>query len=285
MTAYYVQPEPSASGGEAYWLEGYAVGDAKFAAAQSDGTSTTLIASTRVQLAGVQSDGTSSSLFGGNRVVAGALVQEPVTATVTGVTRVRQGSIRADGTSATLIGGNRVRSIGVLSEGSATVLSGANATYDAFALTRDLYVEGGYWNTGYTEYSAPKTKVIVQAEIVKRTGASALASSSTLAASNRIRTQVGVLSDANGIFIINANATLNFAAVSEAVGEAFAALTEKWLEQAEDQDVWTDKAEDTDAWTDVVEASGTWTSVSEDTDIWTDVSEDTDTWTDLSPLT
>ena len=49
MTAYYVQPEPSASGGEAYWLEGYAVGDAKFAAAQSDGTSTKLIASSRVK--------------------------------------------------------------------------------------------------------------------------------------------------------------------------------------------------------------------------------------------
>ena len=284
MTAYYVQPEPSASGGEAYWLEGYAVGDAKFAAAQSDGTSTTLAAPTRVQLAGVQSDGTSSSLFGGNRVVAGALVQEPVTATVTGVTRVRQGSIRADGTSATLIGGNRVRSIGVLSEGSATTLAGGNATYSPAIVPRSLYVDTGYWAANYVDY-AISSHASVQAEIVKPTGASALVSSSTLAASNRIRTQVGVLSDANGIFIINANATLNFAAVSEAVGEAFAALTEKWLEQAEDQDVWTDKAEDTDAWTDVVEASGTWTSVSEDADIWTDVSEDTDTWTDLSPLT
>jgi hypothetical protein len=163
-------------------------------------------------------------------------------------------------------------------------LAGGNATYSPAVVPRSLYVDTGYWAANYVDY-AISSHVSVQAEIVKPTGASALATSSTLAASNRIRTQVGVLSDANGIFIINANATLNFAAVSEAVGEAFAALSEKWLDQAEDADVWSDQAEDGDTWTDIVEASGTWANVSEDTDIWTDVSEDTDTWTDLSPLT
>lgn len=284
MTAYYVQPEPSASGGEAYWLEGYAVGDAKFAAAQSDGTSTTLIASSRVKETGLRSDGTSSSLFGGNRVVAGALVQEPVTATVTGVTRVRQGSIRADGTSTTLIGGNRIRPVGSLTEATATTLIGGNATYSAHFVPRSYYVNAGYWEPNYVDY-AVSSHLIVQPEIVKPTGASALASSSTLIASNRIRTKVGVLSDANGIFIINGSFTTDSGAVSAAVAEALAALSEKWLDQAEDADVWTDQAEDGDSWTNVVEASGTWTTVSEDTDIWTDVSEDTDTWTDLSPLT
>ena len=81
MTAYYVQPEPSASGGETYWLEGYAVGDAKFAAAQSDGTSTSLTAPTRVQIAAMLSEAEVTSLFGGNRVVAAGVSQNPASAT------------------------------------------------------------------------------------------------------------------------------------------------------------------------------------------------------------
>ena len=264
MTAYYVQPEPSASGGEAYWLEGYAVGDAKFAAAQSDGTSTTLMASSRVKETGLRSDGTSSSLFGGNRVVAGALVQEPVTATVTGVTRVRQGSIRADGTSTTLIASVRVR--------------------NPAAVSQSLYAIDDYWDNGYADYgdgsstriagnkttssgilSAGSATTLIGVTRVKPSSMLAIAEAEVDAAGGAIRTNIGVLSDANGVFIINGNVTYASSAVSEAVSAALGALTIKWLDQAEDQDVWT--------------------NISEDTDIWTDVSEDTDTWTDLSPLT
>jgi len=264
MTAYYVQPEPSAAGGEAYWLEGYAVGDAKFAAAQSDGTSTTLTAPTRVQFAGLRADGTSSSLFGGNRVVAGALVQEPVTATVTGVTRVRQGSIRADGESITLTSGARIKT--------------------AAAVSQSLYVIDGYWVNGYADYgdgssvriagnkttssgvlSAGSAATLIGVTRVKPSSMLAIAETEVDVAGGVTRTNIGVLSDANGVFVINGNATYASSAVSEAVSEALGALTIKWLDQAEDQDVWTDQAKDTD--------------------IWTDVSEDTDTWTDLSPLT
>jgi hypothetical protein len=265
MTAYYVQPEPSAVGGETYWLEGYAVGDAKFAAAQSDAVSATLAASSRVKLTGLRADGTSSSFFGGNRVFSGALVQEPVTATVSGVTRVRQGSIRADGASDTLIGGNRVFPLGALTTATSQFLTSANATYDAFALTRDLYVESGYWVTGYTEYSEPKSQMIFQPEIVKSTGASSLATSSTLAYSGRIRANIGSLVDANGAIVISANTVSNGGASSSSLSNTLAALSEKWLTQAEDQDVWSD--------------------VGEDADIWTNVSEDSDVWTDISPLT
>jgi hypothetical protein len=284
MTAYYVQPEPSAAGGEAYWLEGYAVGDAKFAAAQSDGTSTTLIASSRVKETGLRADGTSTSLFGGNRVVAGALVQEPVTATVTGVTRVRQGSIRADGASTTLMGVVRVRTSG--------------------AASQSLYVIDDYWVNGYADYgdgssvriagnkttnsgvlSAGSATTLIGVTRVKPSSMLAIAEAEVDAAGGAIRTNIGVLSDANGIFVINGNVTYASSAVSEAVSAALGALTIKWLDQAEDQDVWTDQTEDGDTWTNVVEASGTWTTVSEDGDIWTDVSEDTDTWVDKSPLT
>jgi len=284
MTAYYVQPEPSAAGGEAYWLEGYAVGDAKFAAAQSDGTSTTLIASSRVKETGLRADSTSTSLFGGNRVVAGALVQEPVTATVTGVTRVRQGSIRADGASTTLMGVVRVRTSG--------------------AASQSLYVIDDYWVNGYADYgdgssvriagnkttnsgvlSAGSATTLIGVTRVKPSSMLAIAEVEVDAAGGAIRTNIGVLSDANGIFVINGNVTYASSAVSEAVSAALGALTIKWLDQAEDQDAWTDQTEDGDTWTNVVEASGTWTTVSEDGDIWTDVSEDTDTWVDKSPLT
>lgn len=260
MTAYYVQPEPSASGGEAYWLEGYAVGDAKFAAAQSDGTSTTLIASSRVKETGLRSDGTSTSLFGGNRVVAGALVQEPVTATVTGVTRVRQGSIRADGTSTTLIGGNRVRPIGVLSEGIATTLAGGNATYDAFALTRDLYVEGGYWNTGYTEYSAPKTKVIVQPIVLKFAGVSSSAASSMLTSAGSIRGSAGILSEGQASTIASGSMTYSSLVISAATSTALGALSRKWTRFEPVDETWTDASDVSELWTEIDDTTETWTT-------------------------
>jgi hypothetical protein len=284
MTAYYVQPEPSAAGGEAYWLEGYAVGDAKFAAAQSDGTSTTLIASSRVKETGLRADGTSTSLFGGNRVVAGALVQEPVTATVTGVTRVRQGSIRADGTSTTLMGAVRVRTSG--------------------AASQSLYVIDDYWVNGYADYgdgssvriaanktidsgilSAGAATTLIGVTRKRQTSMLAIAEAEVDAAGGAIRTNIGVLSDANGIFVINGNVTYASSAVSEAVSTALGALTIKWLDQAEDQDAWTNQAKDTDIWTDASEDTDAWTNQAKDTDIWTDASEDADTWTDLSPLT
>lgn len=284
MTAYYVQPEPSAVGGEAYWLEGYAVGDAKFAAAQSEGISTTLIASSRVKETGLRPDGTSTSFFGGNRVVAGALVQEPVTATVTGVTRVRQGSIRADGASTALIASVRVR--------------------NPAAVSQSLYAIDDYWDNGYADYgdgsstriagnkttssgvlSAGSAATLIGVTRVKPSSMLAIADAEIDAAGGVTRTNIGVLSDASGIFVINGNVTYASSAISEAVSAALGALTIKWLEQAEDQDAWIDQTEDGDSWTDVVEASGAWANVSEDTDIWTDVSEDADTWTDLSPLT
>lgn len=263
MTAYYVQPEPSAVGGEAYWLEGYAVGDAKFAAAQSDAVSATLAASSRVKLTGLRADGTSSSFFGGNRVFSGALVQEPVTATVSGVTRVRQGSIRADGASDTLIGGGRKRSAGMKSEAEVVTVANAVATYDPVIVPRSLYVETGYWAPNYVDYTI-SSHSSVQPSIVKPSGASLLSSSSTITAGNRT-TGAGAQSDATAAPLIGGNVTVSAVPVSYAAASILAALSEKWLTQAEDQDVWSD--------------------VGEDADIWTNVSEGSDVWTDISPLT
>jgi len=285
MTAYYVQPEPSASGGETYWLEGYAVGDAKFAAAQSDGTSTTLTAPTRVQIAAMLSEGEVTSLFGGNRVVAAGVSQSPASATVTGSVRIRTAGVRSSSTGTTLVGGYRVRPNGSLSQAAATTLIGANATFDAYIVPRSLYVEADYWAVNYVDY-AISSHSSVQPLIVRPTGASALATSTPLVSGGRIRTKTGAVSAGEATQIIAASVTYSSnALLTQATSIMLASLSEKWIDLAEDGDIWTDQAEDTDTWSLVAEASGTWTNISEDTDIWTDVSEDTDTWVDESPLT
>jgi len=54
MTTYYVAPDPAASGGENYWVEGYAVNDPKFSGMLATATATTLAGSTRVRFSGIQ---------------------------------------------------------------------------------------------------------------------------------------------------------------------------------------------------------------------------------------
>ena len=266
MTAYYVQPEPSASGGEAYWLEGYAVGDAKFAAAQSDGISTTLTAPTRVQIAAMLSEGEVTSLFGGNRVVAGALAQSPASATLTGVTRIRTAGVRSSSTGTTLVGGYRVRPNGSLSQATATTLIGANAKFSAYIVPRSLYVDAGYYEPNYVDYAISSYSLVQPNLIRTRTAAAPSAQSTVQSSAGVTRTNIGSLSVgvsatiAGGAMTYNSNAFLQ-----EASSTVLASLSEKWIDLAEDTDNWTD--------------------LSEDTSIWTDVSEDTDTWTDLSPLT
>lgn len=266
MTAYYVQPEPSAAGGETYWLEGYAVGDAKFAAAQSDGTSTTLAAPTRVQLAGILSEGEVTSLFGGNRVVAGALAQSPASATLTGITRVRTTGVQAAAASTTLVGAVRVRTGGSLSEAQSTGLVGGNFIIDAYAVPRSLYVDAGYYEPNYVDYAISSYSLVQPNVIRTRIGIAPSAQGTMPVSAGLIRTNTGALSVglsatiAGGAMTYNSNAFLQ-----EAASTVLASLSEKWIDLAEDTDNWTD--------------------LSEVTSIWTDVSEDNDTWTDLSPLT
>lgn len=266
MTAYYVQPEPSAAGGETYWLEGYAVGDAKFAAAQSGGTSTTLTAPTRVQLTGMLSEGEVTSLFGGNRVVAGALAQSPASATLTGVTRIRTTGVQASSTSTTLIGAVRVRTSGSLSEAQSTMLSGGNFTVDAYVVPRSLYVDAGYYEPNYVDYAISSYSLVQPNVIRTRIAAAPSAQSVVQSSAGMLRTNIGSLSVgvsatiASGAMTYNSNAFLQ-----EASSTVLASLSEKWIDVAEDTDNWTD--------------------LTEDTSIWTDVSEDTDTWTTQSPLT
>ena len=127
MTAYYVAPDPTAAGGEAYWIEGYAVGDAKLAAVATAGVggmdmgavrvresgnltqaaSTSLIGGTRVRFSGLASGANVTSLFGGNRVVARCLIQEGGSANLTGVTRVRFTAIVHEGTVTSIISGRK----------------------------------------------------------------------------------------------------------------------------------------------------------------------------------
>jgi hypothetical protein len=266
MTAYYVQPEPSAAGGETYWLEGYAVGDAKFAAAQSDGTSTTLAAPTRVQLAGILSEGEVTSLFGGNRVVAGALAQSPASATLTGITRVRTTGVQAAAASTTLVGAVRVRTGGSLSEAQSTGLVGGNFIIDAYAVPRSLYVDAGYYEPNYVDYAISSYSLVQPNVIRTRIGIAPSAQGTMPVSAGLIRTNTGALSVglsatiAGGAMTYNSNAFLQ-----EAASTVLASLSEKWIDLAEDTDNWTD--------------------LSEDTSIWTDISEDNDTWTNLSPLT
>jgi hypothetical protein len=266
MTAYYVQPEPSASGGEAYWLEGYAVGDAKFAAAQSDGTSTTLTAPTRVQIAAMLSEGEVTSLFGGNRVVAGALAQSPASATLTGVTRVRTTGVQAVATSTTLVGAVRVRTGANLSEAQSAGLVGGNLIIDAYIVPRSLYVDAGYYEPNYVDYAISSYSLVQPNVIRTRTAAAPSAQSTVQSSAGVTRTNIGSLSVgvsatiAGGAMTYNSNAFLQ-----EATSTVLASLSEKWIDLAEDTDNWTD--------------------LTEDTSIWTDVAEDTDTWTNLSPLT
>ena len=102
MTAYYVEPDPLAAGGEAYWLEGYAVGDAKLAALAPAGVGVMDMGAVRVRESGNQSEtfsesigvggfsylfgvdisGTSSSFYGGNRVLSAAISKDAGSATV-----------------------------------------------------------------------------------------------------------------------------------------------------------------------------------------------------------
>lgn len=266
MTAYYVQPEPSASGGETYWLEGYAVGDAKFAAAQSDGTSTSLTAPTRVQIAAMLSEAEVTSLFGGNRVVAGALAQSPASATLTGVTRIRTAGVRSSSTGTTLVGGYRVRPNGSLSQATATTLIGANAKFSAYVVPRSLYVDAGYYEPNYVDYAISSYSLVQPNLIRTRTAAAPSAQSTVQSSAGLIRTNTGALSLGVSATITGGAVTYNSNAfLQEASSTVLASLSEKWIELAEDTDTWSD--------------------LSESTSIWTDVSEDTDTWVDQSPLT
>ncbi len=286
MTAYYVQPEPSAAGGETYWLEGYAVGDAKFAAAQSDGTSTTLATPTRIQFASMLSEGEVTSLFGGNRVVAGALAQSPASATLTGITRVRTTGVQAVSTSTTLVGAFRVRVGGSLSEAQGTGLIGGNFTVDAYAVPRSLYVDAGYYEPNYVDYAISSYSLVQPNVIRTRIGIASNAQGTMPVSAGLIRTNTGALSVglsatiSGGAMTYNSNAFLQ-----EAASTVLASLSEKWINLAEDTDSWTDLSEDTDNWINLSEDTSNWTDLSEDTSIWTDISEDNDTWTNLSPLT
>lgn len=127
MTAYYVEPDPLAAGGEAYWLEGYAVGDAKLAGLASSGasavdtgairvresghltqaSSTSITASTRVKFTGLASGANVTTFFGGNRVAARAIVQEGGSANLAGVTRIRIVAVAHEGTITTVISGRK----------------------------------------------------------------------------------------------------------------------------------------------------------------------------------
>jgi hypothetical protein len=108
MTSYYVEPDPTAAGGEAYWLEGYAVGDAKFAGMVSAGTSVTDIGGERIHLTGFLSEGTSTTFFGGNRVASRVLVQEASGATLTGASRIRFTGAKSAGVTTTIIIGGKL---------------------------------------------------------------------------------------------------------------------------------------------------------------------------------
>ena len=305
MTAYYVQPDPSAVGGEAYWLEGYAVGDAKFAAAQSDATSASLVAPSRVKETGLLSEGDVTSLFGGNRVVAAGISQSPASATLTGIARVRQSGWLSSATSTTLIASSRVK----LSQ----------------AISRAQYADSEYWNYGY-DYDGDAGIVTISATaIYNSNGVLSAATSATdigstrklqsgylsqaqvaaFAGSLRIRDGIGIRSDATGTFLVpQTTRIVNVAYLTQGQSIALASLSEKWIDQAEDADIWTDiipnYVEDGywvlgytisdgatygETWADIDEPEDDWSDISIAASTWAAVTTSGSAWTDLSPLT
>lgn len=305
MTAYYVQPDPSAVGGEAYWLEGYAVGDAKFAAAQSDATSASLVASSRVKETGLLSEGDVTSLFGGNRVVAAGISQSPASATLTGIARVRQSGWLSSATSTTLIASSRVK----LSQ----------------AISRAQYADSEYWNYGY-DYDGDAGIVTISATAIynsngvlpaatsatdigvtrkRQTGYLSQAQVAAFAGSLRIRNNIGIRSDATGTFLVpQTTRIVNVAYLTQGQSITLASLSEKWIDQAEDADIWTDiipnYVEDGywalgytisdgatygETWTDITEPEDDWSDISIAASTWAAATTGGNAWTDLSPLT
>ena len=141
MTSYYVEPDPTASGGETYWLEGYAVGDAKFAGIATDSTSATDIAGQRIHLTGFLSEGESETDIGGNRIRFVSIVPQGTATTFFGGNRVASRVLIQEASGATLTGASRIRFTGAKSAGVTTTIIIGGKLWEPEPAPVDLFVE------------------------------------------------------------------------------------------------------------------------------------------------
>ena len=141
MTAYYVQPEPSASGGETYWLEGYAVGDAKFGGAVSAATGAMLNAPTRVQSTGYLSNGSAISKFGGNRVRFSGIAPQATSSSLFGGNRVAFGALSSGPSGQAILGGTAIRTSGAKSAALSTTLISGRLKWEPDGETSETWVD------------------------------------------------------------------------------------------------------------------------------------------------
>lgn len=141
MTVYYAEPDPTAAGGETYWLEGYAVGDAKFAGMASAATGDTDISGERIHLAGIASQATSATDIGGNRLRFVSIVHQGTSATFFGGNRVASRVLIQEASGAALTGSSRVRFNAAKSQGTATTIIIGGKLWEPEAAPVDLFVD------------------------------------------------------------------------------------------------------------------------------------------------
>lgn len=141
MTVYYAEPDPTAAGGEAYWLEGYAVGDAKFAGMASAATGDTDISGQRIHFAGIAPQATSATDIGGNRLHFVSIVHQGTSATFFGGNRVSSRVLIQEASGAALTGSSRVRFNAAQSQGTATTIIIGRKLWEPEAAPVDLFVD------------------------------------------------------------------------------------------------------------------------------------------------
>lgn len=141
MTAYYVQPEPSASGGETYWLEGYAEGDAKFGGAVLAATASMLNAPTRVQSTGYLSNGSATSKFGGNRIRFSRIATQATSSSLFGGNRVALGALSSGPSGQAILGGMAIKTSGAKSAALSTTLISGRLKWELDAVDQEAWVD------------------------------------------------------------------------------------------------------------------------------------------------
>jgi hypothetical protein len=147
MTAYYVEPDPVAAGGEEYWIEGYAEFDAKLSAAQSDASSATDIGATRVVFSGYLTQGNVITLIGPTRVRQGSIVSNPTSSSFFGGNRIASAALSQNAASATVVNPVRVLFGALMSTASSTALFSGREKWEPDPAVADIWVDDASTST------------------------------------------------------------------------------------------------------------------------------------------
>ena len=260
---YYVEPDPSATGGEAYWLEGYAVGDAKLAAFAPTSASEADVSGFRVQSSGYLTEGASVVLGAPTRLLSTAAAISPVNYYVQAgywddgyalETRAEQSEV--------LIGSSKLFDLGML--------LGSVSEVD---LAPILLKTSGVLSESESETIIPGEKIAYSSGV-------SISESEMDAASVRVRTtflisenEIATIFGANYIAASTvipfpeSESVLNATRIATA-GSRFIGLSSALVAGRKK---WEDEAESVDDWTEIFAATDTWTTISAPADAWTEV--------------